>query len=197
MLSIASLLAAGSARGEDGGSDEFLKKDNWQGLEEFWSVKDGAIVGTTPADLKYNTFLCSKKKYKDFELKFQVRLKDGKGNSGVQIRSKIVDTKKFAVARPAVRHRHRLLGQPLRRELRRHDEGAARGRGQEGRQAGRLQRLLHQVRRQARHDQVNGETTVDDDFAKMPDEGIIAWQLHGWGDGSDVQEHRVQGPSKP
>ena len=25
---------------------------------------------------------------------------------------------------------------------------------------------------------LNGETTVDDDFAKMPDEGIIAWQLH-------------------
>ena len=24
----------------------------------------------------------------------------------------------------------------------------------------------------------NGETMVDDDFDKMPDEGIIAWQLH-------------------
>jgi hypothetical protein len=25
---------------------------------------------------------------------------------------------------------------------------------------------------------LNGETTVDDDFAKMPEDGIIAWQLH-------------------
>ena len=25
---------------------------------------------------------------------------------------------------------------------------------------------------------LNGETTVDEDFPKMPDEGIIAWQLH-------------------
>src|SRR5206468_3899612 len=25
---------------------------------------------------------------------------------------------------------------------------------------------------------INGETSVDDDFPKMPDEGIIAWQLH-------------------
>jgi hypothetical protein len=25
---------------------------------------------------------------------------------------------------------------------------------------------------------LNGETTVDDDFPKLPDEGIIAWQMH-------------------
>jgi hypothetical protein len=25
---------------------------------------------------------------------------------------------------------------------------------------------------------LNGETTIDDDFEKLPDEGIIAWQLH-------------------
>ena len=25
---------------------------------------------------------------------------------------------------------------------------------------------------------LNGETTVDNDFAKMPDDGIIAWQMH-------------------
>src|SRR5262245_15826057 len=65
--------------------------DGWDGLNQYWSVKDGAIVGFTAEDPKFNTFLCSKKKYKDFELKFQVRLKDGVGNSGVQIRSEIVD----------------------------------------------------------------------------------------------------------
>ena len=25
---------------------------------------------------------------------------------------------------------------------------------------------------------LNGEITVDEDFEKLPDEGIIAWQLH-------------------
>ena len=31
-------------------------------IEKFWSVKDGAIVGTTaPKGINYNTFLCSKK----------------------------------------------------------------------------------------------------------------------------------------
>src|SRR5262249_55673794 len=38
---------------------------------------------------------------------------------------------------------------------------------------------------------LNGETTVDDDFAKMPDEGIIAWQLHG-GKGMEVTFKNIQ-----
>src|SRR3954452_8726235 len=74
--------------------------EGWEGLEEYWSVKDGAIVGASPSGLKFNTFLCSKKKYGDFELRFQIRLKDGKGNSGVQIRSEIFDRKTFAVKGP-------------------------------------------------------------------------------------------------
>ena len=147
------LLAAGMAR-----ADFFDGKtlDDFEGLKEYWSVKDGAIVGYTPKDLEFNTFLCSKKKYKDFELTFQVRLKDGIGNSGVQIRSKIVtDDRKGSSPWPArsATSAQQLLGQPLRRALRRHDEGSTRGDRQEGGQAERLQRLLHQVRRQARHHQ--------------------------------------------
>src|SRR5437016_11669669 len=73
--------------------------DGFDGLiKEYWSVQDGAIVGTGgEKTIPFNTFLCSKKKYKDFEMSFQVRLKGGKGNSGVQIRSRIHDLKKFAV----------------------------------------------------------------------------------------------------
>src|SRR6185437_12147254 len=74
--------------------------EGWEGLTKYWSVKDGAIVGYTPEDPKHNTFLCSKKKYGDFELKFKIRLKDGIGNSGVQIRSKLEDAEKFVVAGP-------------------------------------------------------------------------------------------------
>src|SRR5262245_66551750 len=91
------LLSLGNpAHSDDAASTFFNGKDTagWEGLPGFWSVKDGAIVGTAPADLKFNTFLCSKQKYKDFELKFRVRLKDGKGNSGVQIRSKVRDNPK-------------------------------------------------------------------------------------------------------
>src|SRR5262245_54125767 len=74
--------------------------EGWEGLTQYWSVKDGAIVGYTAKDPKFNTFLCSKKKYKDFELSFKIRLKDGKGNSGVQIRSEIFKPEQFAVRGP-------------------------------------------------------------------------------------------------
>src|SRR2546423_14030871 len=93
-----------SAHGDDATKNDFFNgKDfeGWEGLMDYWSIKDGAIVGTAPAEgLKFNTFLCSKKKYKDFELTFQIRLKDGKGNSGVQIRSEVFDREHFAVKGP-------------------------------------------------------------------------------------------------
>src|SRR3954451_24597457 len=96
------LLAAGPARVEDKvdekvePSSRFIDKDlsGWEGIKELWSVKDGALVGYTEKDPGFNTFLCSKKTYKDFEMTFKVRLKDGVGNSGVQIRSKMVDKDK-------------------------------------------------------------------------------------------------------
>lgn len=51
-----------------------------------YRVVDGTIVGTTKEG-SWNSFLCTKKEYGDFELEFDVKV-DGKLNSGVQIRSK-------------------------------------------------------------------------------------------------------------
>ncbi|HEV3119372.1 MAG TPA: hypothetical protein VGY58_20115, partial [Gemmataceae bacterium] len=55
---VAALYGGDAAR-----SDFFNGKDleGWEGLNEYWSVQDGALVGTAPAEgLKFNTFLCSK-----------------------------------------------------------------------------------------------------------------------------------------
>src|SRR5262249_54085751 len=90
-------------RAEDDAATSFFNGknlDGWEGLMQFWKVEDGALVGYTEKDPGFNTFLCSKKKYKDFELSFQVRLKDGVGNSGVQIRSEIMERQHFAVKGP-------------------------------------------------------------------------------------------------
>src|SRR5947209_20232900 len=105
-LGLAAGLALGAGapavRAGTPGGEFFNGKDltGWEGLMEYWSVKDGALVGYTPKDPGHNTFLCSKKKYKDFELTFQIRLKGGVGNSGVQIRSKIIDPNKYTVGGP-------------------------------------------------------------------------------------------------
>ncbi|HUR54957.1 MAG TPA: family 16 glycoside hydrolase, partial [Gemmataceae bacterium] len=72
-------------------TDDFLKPSNWEGREDIWTVKGGTVVGETKEDPKYNTFLCSKEKYGDFEMSFKVQLRDATGNSGVQIRSTRLD----------------------------------------------------------------------------------------------------------
>ena len=77
----------------------------WEGLTEFWSVRDGAITGqTTVANpLKTNTFLVWKGgDVKNFELRASFRLtgqnEKGFGNSGIQYRSRIVDAAGFVLA---------------------------------------------------------------------------------------------------
>ena len=102
-LSISVIATAALARADD--KDTFFNgKDltGWEGLSNYWSVQNGAIVGATPDGLKFNTFLCSKKKYKDFELSFQVKLtgKGWTGNSGVQIRSEVFKPEELAVKGP-------------------------------------------------------------------------------------------------
>jgi hypothetical protein len=181
ILATAILSACAPAAG-DGGADSafFNGKDlsGWEGLTKYWSVKDGALVGYTPEDPKHNTFLCSKKKHSDFELAFKIRLKDGIGNSGVQIRSKVVDPEKFIVAGPQC------------------DIGALYWGSLYGERFGGMmkQSPLSLVKKAVKPSdfndysikcvgkhvtiKVNGETMVDGDFPKMSEEGIIAWQLH-------------------
>ncbi len=60
----------------------WTQKNGWAS----YAVEDGAIVGRT-AEGSPNSFLCSVKRYGDFELEFEVKVHDAL-NSGVQIRSK-------------------------------------------------------------------------------------------------------------
>ncbi len=169
-----------AARADAPGSTFFNGKnlDGWEGLSEYWSVKDGAIVGLTEKDPGFNTFLCSKKTYKDFELTFKVRLKDGAGNSGVQIRSKVFDPEKFRVSGPQC-------------DIGKGYWGSLYGEGFGGMMKQSPAELIKKVVKDddfndyaikcvGKHVtiKVGGETMVDDDFEKLPDEGIIAFQLH-------------------
>jgi Domain of Unknown Function (DUF1080) len=152
----------------------------WEGLPEYWSVKDGAIVGSTaPGGAKFNTFLCSTRKYKDFELSFQVRLKDGGGNSGVQIRSEVVDKAKFVVKGPQADIAKGYWGSLYGEKM---PEGMLRAAN-----SAEVNKVLkpadfnsYSVKCVGQHVtiKVNDLTTVDQDFPALPAEGIIAWQLH-------------------
>jgi hypothetical protein len=173
--------AAPATRADSAKSSGFFNGkdlDGWEGLMQYWSAKDGAIVGYTPTDPHHNTFLCSKRMYKDFELSFEIRLKDGIGNSGVQIRSRIADPVKFTVAGPQAD-----IGKGYWGSL----YGELFGGMMQAADPATIKRVVmdkefnkYKIRCVGKHVTItiNGTTMVDGDFPKMPDEGIIAWQLH-------------------
>jgi Domain of Unknown Function (DUF1080) len=182
-LAVGVCFALSTARAGEG-EMFFNGKDfaGWEGLTGaggYWGIHDKAIVGITPNGLKFNTFLCSKQKYKDFELQFQVKLSRGSGNSGVQIRSHIHNMKTYAVTGPQCD-----MGQQYWGSL----YGENFGGMMKAADANLVKKVLkdddfndYYIKCVGKHVTIklNGETTVDDDFPKMPDEGIIAWQLHG------------------
>lgn len=53
---------------------------------DLWTVENGEIVGRSGPESR-NHFLYSARRYRDFELRYEVRLVGNRGNSGVQIRS--------------------------------------------------------------------------------------------------------------
>jgi hypothetical protein len=170
----ATLADSSSASGFFNGKD----LDGWEGLTQYWSVKDGAIVGYTPRDPQFNTFLCSKKKYKDFELSFKIRLRDGIGNSGVQIRSKILDPQKFVVGGPQADIGQNYWGSLYGEHFGGMMKAAPQAKVREAVKPTEFND--YSIKCVGKHVTItiNGTTMVDDNFEKMPDDGIIAWQLH-------------------
>jgi hypothetical protein len=181
-----SICSTGVGRDDVAGENAFFNgKDltGWKGLNQFWSIKDGALVGSTfPDGGKFNTFLCSERKYKDFELHFLVRLLDrSKGrtaNSGVQIRSEIIDQERFVVKGPQCD-----MGQIYWGSL----YGERFGGMMQQAPKEIVTEVLKEsdfndyyIRVEGKHVTIklNGKTTVDRDFDNLPAEGIIAWQLH-------------------
>jgi serine/threonine protein kinase len=165
-----------------GGAGAFFNgKDltGWDGLPQYWSVKDGNLVGDTSSTggAKFNTFLCSKRSYRDFELTFQVRLQGAKANSGVQIRSETFDANQFGVMGPQADMGEGYWGSLYGERV----GGMMKKAPQEAQRAVKPDDFNdYSIRCVGQHVTitVNGQTTVDDDFPTLPATGILAWQLH-------------------
>lgn len=62
--------------------------EGWEGNLDYFRVEQGAIVaGMLDKKIPNNEFLCTKKKYGDFELRLEVKLQGEGNNAGVQFRS--------------------------------------------------------------------------------------------------------------
>lgn len=107
LLALALMATAPITHAADSGFKSlFNGKDlsGWEGMKEFWSVRDGAITGQTTAEnvLKANTFLIWKgAEPANFELRASFRLTPNndknQANSGIQYRSKVLDPATFVV----------------------------------------------------------------------------------------------------
>lgn len=186
LLFAAAVLAAAPADARADDTAEFLSPANWEGRTDIWKIDGKSIVGETKEDPKYNTFFCSKKKYSDFELSFAVQLRDGVGNSGVQIRSEVFDPKLFKVRGPQVDvgkgYWGSLYGEGVGGMMRASDPKKI--------EKAVKEKEFNQYRIVARGTKitvtVNGETMVDEEFKTLPGkdpkpaptEGIIAFQAH-------------------
>jgi uncharacterized protein (TIGR03067 family) len=89
-----------AAEVEPGFKSLFNGKDltEWDGNPKLWSVQDGTITGKTGSDadtkINHNTFLVYKGgDVADFELRLSYKIVGG--NSGIQYRSKVLETGKF------------------------------------------------------------------------------------------------------
>jgi Domain of Unknown Function (DUF1080) len=168
-------------------TEDFLNPKNWVGRDDLWKIEKNSVIGETKEDPKYNTFFVSKEKYANFELSFKVKLTDAIGNSGVQVRSKLVDDKKFVVHGPQV-------------DVGKGYWGSLYGEGIGGMMEAAKPELIKKHVKETEFNtykivangtkytiEVNGEKFIDNDFAKTPDkknpkdaptEGIIAFQVH-------------------
>jgi hypothetical protein len=57
----------------------------WEGYEDLWSVRDGAIVAKNSTPLKFSTYLFTKQKFTDFRLVFAAKLAESEMHSGVAL----------------------------------------------------------------------------------------------------------------
>jgi hypothetical protein len=168
------------ARADD--TKEFLDPSNWEGRSDIFKIENGSVIGETTADPKYNTFFVSKKKYGDFELTYKVQLRDEVGNSGVQIRSVLLDPQKYVVGGPQVdvgkNYWGSLYGEKVGGYLLKAKGTPVKGKEKEFNEFKVVAKGNHVTVT------VNGETTVDEDFPDdkgkhpAPAEGVIAFQVH-------------------
>ena len=143
-----------------------------------YKVEDGAILGTSVPNTQ-NTFLCTKQRFGDFELEFDVMV-DPRLNSGVQIRSNI-------------KEKDRVWGPQVEIELGPGEAGyiygEATGRGwlspkQEPKVTLKKDEWNHyRVVAQGNNIKtwINGQQVADLTDDKMSTEGIIGLQVHGVG----------------
>ncbi|MGL6073149.1 MAG: 3-keto-disaccharide hydrolase [Fimbriiglobus sp.] len=185
VLSAVVVAFSGVSRADD--TADFLKPENWHGLEKYWKVEGTTVKGVCTEDPKFNTFLCSKKEYSDFELSFKVKMTGAKANSGIQVRSKIVNAEKFVVHGPQCDMGQIFWGSLYGEGVGGMMKACAGDFVKKHVKEGEFNDYFLCVKGNKFTIKVNGEVSVDAEFPTTPNKketdkaGIIAFQLHQGG----------------
>jgi len=155
----------------------------WEGNEKMFRVEDGAIVaGTLKEKIPRNEFLCTEKKYGDFELRMKVKLVGEGANAGIQFRTKRISNPPNEVSGYQAdmgegwwgalydeSRRNKILAGPKKEDM---DKVVKKGDWND-----------YVIRAEGNRIQlwVNGTKTVDyiEDDDKIDRAGVIAVQIHG------------------
>lgn len=173
-----------------GGSDEqgflpiFNGKDltGWEGNAKYWRVEDGAIVGGANGQpVPKNDFLRLARPQRDFELRCEIKMLTG--NSGIQVRSRTTNDNNFtSMLGPQVEISTQQANWPWGSLVT--EPAGNPGLRADSTVVARALKLADfnsmTIRCVGKHitTTLNGTTLIDADFPTMPDEGLIAFQLH-------------------
>jgi hypothetical protein len=156
----------------------------WTYADNCWTIKDGALIGSTlPRGQQRQSFLCSERQYRDFELRFQVRLKSSKGNSGVQVRSRVTDAATCRVQGYQADIGSSPMGDNVWGSIWHEGRGevyqwAPRDLANQLVRPGDFNDMTIRCVKKRLTITLNGKVTIDQDIPELPEEGHIAWQLH-------------------
>lgn len=159
----------------------------WEGNLDWFRIEDGAIVGgCRDKAVPRNEYLCTKKAYRNFELRLKFKLVGENVNAGVQFRSERVPKTSEMIGYQADmgqqywgclydERRHKLLAGPAKEE--------------QPKMIARDGWNTYVVRAEGRHVQLwlNGHKTVDyiEPDPSIPQEGVFGVQIHK-GDASEA-----------
>ncbi|MBT4867708.1 MAG: protein kinase, partial [Planctomycetaceae bacterium] len=159
----------------------------WKGLNGLWKVENGELVGASKRNgLKFNTCLVSDRRYQDFEIQFEVKLTGTQArkpaNSGLQIRSRLIDPDKFImsgaqvdIGRSGLSSWGSLWGENVGGMMKRADGAVVK----RVLRPGDFNAFYVTCQGKRVSITINGTTVIDQEFPSLPEEGLLGWQLHG------------------
>jgi hypothetical protein len=165
----------------------------WENPVGAWRVEQGMLIGTVGAGENMLAVLRSKEKYKDFDLKFRVRLKDGSGNCGVRFRTQEEQPTGGkaegleCVIHRTVRDKTYPIGSLAKGSTDKADVFSARGSAARFVKAGDFNQVHIRCEGEQVLIRVNRMTTISKSLSSIAGEGSIALELDGRHQSGEVE----------